>query len=265
MAAGLDFHVRTCRITLRARVPLDLPAPASNRFRGALGFQLPEEVFRPSVQQGPSGMRDRPRPFSLRAHHLDGVSLQPGEPFELALNLFYADPAPFRDAFAHLPWVALADWSETLHQLYLEASGGPGGLSQADLRIRFLTPTELKPPIPPGSLPPFATLLARACDRIAALRAFYGPGPLELDHAAFRAPAAGVATLGGRLGHVSAARASARTGQTHPLGGVTGFVDYAQVPGAYLPWLQAAAWTGVGRQTVWGNGVIAAEPIVSPR
>ncbi|MBI5280792.1 MAG: CRISPR system precrRNA processing endoribonuclease RAMP protein Cas6 [Candidatus Solibacter usitatus] len=260
MPAGLDFHVLTCRISLRARVPLDLPTPAANRFRGALGFQLPEEIFRPSAQEGPSGLHDRPRPFSLRAHHLDGLSLRPGQAFELSLNLFYADPSPFREAFARLAWAAPLDWSETYHHAGLAAEPGP----PFDLRVRFLTPTELKPPVPPGSLPPFATLLARACDRISALRAFYGPGPLDVDHAALRAPAGAVDTLGGDLRHAAAARLSARTGQTHPLGGFTGHVDYAQVPNAFLPWLQAAAFTGVGRQTVWGNGIIAVERIVSP-
>jgi hypothetical protein len=256
MAAGLDFEVRTCRISLRACVPLEFPAPAANRFRGALGFQLPEELFRPSAEDGPSGLRDRPRPFTLRAHHLDGALLRAGEAFDLSLNLFYVDAAPFRDAFARLPWVEVEGWTETRHALDLDAGREPA----ASLRVLFLTPTELKPPVPPGELPRFATLLARIRDRLSALRGFYGPGPLEIDHAAFTRAAEAVQAEGGELRHVSAGRHSARTGQTHPLGGFTGYVDYAGVPGEYVPWLEAAGYTGVGRQTVWGKGVIAMAP-----
>jgi hypothetical protein len=31
-------------------------------------------------------------------------------------------------------------------------------------------------------------------------------------------------------------------------------VEYAGELGEFLPWLRAARWTGVGRQTVWGKG-----------
>ena len=43
------------------------------------------------------------------------------------------------------------------------------------LRVRFLTPTELKG----GDEPEFGVLIARVRDRISMLRALYGPGPLE--------------------------------------------------------------------------------------
>jgi CRISPR-associated endoribonuclease Cas6 len=49
-------------------------------------------------------------------------------------------------------------------------------------------------------------------------------------------------------------RKSGRTGQVHPLGGFTGVAEYQGDLTEFLPWLQAARWVGVGRQTVWGKG-----------
>ncbi len=53
-------------------------------------------------------------------------------------------------------------------------------------------------------------------------------------------------------------RRSSKTGQKHSLGGFTGWVDYEGEYSKFLPWVQAARWTGVGRQTVWGKGSIEA-------
>jgi hypothetical protein len=43
------------------------------------------------------------------------------------------------------------------------------------------------------------------------------------------------------------------------VGGFTGFATYIGEMGEFLPILRAAEWTGVGRQTVWGNGAIKLE------
>jgi hypothetical protein len=51
-------------------------------------------------------------------------------------------------------------------------------------------------------------------------------------------------------------RRSSRTGQTHGIGGFTGFAEYEGDLAEFLPWLEAAQWTGVGRQSVWGKGEI---------
>jgi hypothetical protein len=40
----------------------------------------------------------------------------------------------------------------------------------------------------------------------------------------------------------------------HPLGGFTGSAEYEGDLAEFLPWLRAARWVGVGRQTVWGKG-----------
>ena len=84
------------------------------------------------------------------------------------------------------------------------------------LRIRFLTPTELKDCRHFAERPEFEVLIARIRDRL-----------------------------------------STRTGQSHPLGGFTGEAVYEGPLTPFLPYLEAARFTGVGRQTVWGKGEIA--------
>jgi CRISPR/Cas system endoribonuclease Cas6 (RAMP superfamily) len=49
-------------------------------------------------------------------------------------------------------------------------------------------------------------------------------------------------------------RKSGRTGQVHSLGGFTGEAEYEGALAEFVPWLRAARWVGVGRQTVWGKG-----------
>ncbi|WP_394766582.1 CRISPR system precrRNA processing endoribonuclease RAMP protein Cas6 [uncultured Paludibaculum sp.] len=130
------------------------------------------------------------------------------------------------------------------------------GSFAAKQQVSFLTPTELKPHAG-GEPPPFAILLARACERISALRSFYGAGPLEFDFRALAAQAAAVRCVGGQIDWQAAERRSGRSGQTHPLGGFTGYAEYEGELGPFQPWLEAATWTGVGRQTVWGKGLMA--------
>jgi hypothetical protein len=55
---------------------------------------------------------------------------------------------------------------------------------------------------------------------------------------------------------VEITRRSGRTGQVHPLGGFTGEAEYEGDLAEFVPYLLAAQWTGVGRQTVWGKGAI---------
>ncbi len=61
------------------------------------------------------------------------------------------------------------------------------------------------------------------------------------------------------LDQVSVERVSGRTGQRHSLGGFIGIVEYEGDLGEFVPYLEIARWTGVGRHTVWGKGEIACE------
>jgi hypothetical protein len=65
-----------------------------------------------------------------------------------------------------------------------------------------------------------------------------------------------VATLRSNLQWCSFRRRSSRTGEVHPLGGFTGEVCYSGELAEFVPYLEAAYWTGVGRQTVWGKGAV---------
>ena len=53
----------------------------------------------------------------------------------------------------------------------------------------------------------------------------------------------------------------ALTGQHHPLEGFTGEAEYSGSLDDFLPYLRAAQWTGVGRQTVWGKGELSVEVV----
>jgi hypothetical protein len=258
--AGLDFHVRVCRFVLAPRAHLRFGrGGAANDFRGALGFRLPEAFFRPRSEQGPSGLRDLPRPFVLRTRPLEGRSIAPGENFELRLHLF--DPrasdltaAAVREACvrgigpARIP-LSLVEFALEDFTFDLKCrEAAPDGLL-----VRFLTPVELKgwigvPPLP------FDVLAARLRDRISALRAAYGPGPADFDFRGLAERARAVECVSCRLEQVAAERTSRRTGRRHPLGGAVGECVYRGDLREFVPLLEAGVYTGVGRQTVWGKG-----------
>jgi hypothetical protein len=132
---------------------------------------------------------------------------------------------------------------------------GDGAISS--LCVRFLTPTELKAAGGLAMQPDFPVLFARIRDRISMLRTLYGAGPLEIDFrgAGERAACITMSRCQTEAAHME--RRSTRTGQVHPLGGFTGEAEYRGSLGEFLPYLHAARWTGVGRQTVWGKGEIA--------
>jgi hypothetical protein len=132
----------------------------------------------------------------------------------------------------------------------------PRADAPAAVRVEFLSPTELKHEGQVAARPHFEILFARIRDRVSALRELYGPGPLAIDFRAMGERAEAVRMTGCGLEHVDLERRSSRTGQTHPLGGFTGWADYEGPLAEFLPYLEAAAWTGVGRQAVWGKGEI---------
>jgi CRISPR/Cas system endoribonuclease Cas6 (RAMP superfamily) len=60
---------------------------------------------------------------------------------------------------------------------------------------------------------------------------------------------------------VEIVRRSSRTGQIHPIGGFIGEAEYEGDLTEFVPYLRAAQWTGVGRQTVWGKGQVRVEGV----
>ena len=121
--------------------------------------------------------------------------------------------------------------------------------------MAFQTPTELKGN-PANDRMPFGVLFARIRDRISTLRGLYGEGPLPIDFQAMAERANNVRTVKCDLHYQNVVRRSSRTGAVHSIGGVEGQVDYEGELAEFVPWLNAARYTGVGRHTVWGNGQI---------
>ena len=238
----LRFRFATCKLR-------DFSA---NTLRGAFGSALKKtdadayaRFFAPKMAQGtgPSGLADPPRPFVFRMF----------DPLEAGLNLFLTrNPAVelFTRVMAELGTLRFVAGTEPLH-LPLSASQD----RVCRVRVHFLAPTELKG----AEQPEFGILLARIRDRVSTLRELYGDGPLTIDFKAFGERASRVAMTRRELVPVAARRTSRATGQSHSLGGFTGVAEYEGDLAEFLPYLEIARWTGVGRQTVWGKGEIAYE------
>jgi len=107
--------------------------------------------------------------------------------------------------------------------------------------------------------PEFGVLAARIRDRLSTLRECYDDGPLAIDFRGFGERAARVRMTRCETGRVEVARRSSRTGQVHPIGGFVGEAEYEGELAEFVPYLKAAKWVGVGRQTVWGKGAIEME------
>ena len=196
---------------------------------------------------GPSGLGDPPRPFVLRVTN----------DTEIGMNIFAtSDPLP--DVFENAMRLVKAFTIEAvegkqLSRLPLSAHG----TAVSRLRVRFVTPTALKG----AARPEFGALLSRIRDRVSTLRQLYGAGPLDIDFKRFGTHAAQIRMTRCDLESVDVFRTSRGSGQTHSLGGFTGICEYEGDLTEFLPYLEIARWTGVGRQTVWGNGQLAYEII----
>lgn len=248
------------------------------------------QLFEPRAlnQEGPSGFADHPRPFVFRAMHLDGHAFEPGQTFHFDLHLFEPHTnyiAYFVLAFSELAREGLgpqrskvelatvstlnaeAKASATIYQNGLLQKDAAAQTLRLDLRpdtqpvsrvcVRFLTPTELKNGQQIAVQPEFPILACRIRDRVSLLRELYGEGPLDIDFKAFGVRAAQVKTTSAELRHVDLQRRSSKTGQVHSIGGFVGEAAYEGPLAEFVPFLKAARWTGVGRQTVWGKGEIA--------
>ena len=248
----MTFDCIALRFHFRAKQSIRFPDPAANLIRGALGFQLDASLFAPAVATGPSGLRNRPRPFVLRASELDGRSIPAGQEFDFGVNVFCPGAA-----LAAALESALGGRAELIssasERVVVSLLPDPNPVGR--ITVRFLTPTELKSEGGVVERPEFPVLFARIRERLMALRTFYGPGPVDIG---WPANAAGIRMTRCDIGWRKAERRSTRTGQRHPLGGFTGEADYEGALAAFLPFLRAAYWTGVGRQTVWGKGLIDA-------
>jgi hypothetical protein len=266
---------------------------SGNILRGAFGTILRKSgseseyarIFAPVVQgSGPSGLADSPRPFVLRAMHLDGRTVRVGQPFDFDLHVFdtWDSLLPlFVNAFGSIVTEGLGPrrgranlesvWQlsrcgEPAYRVFdgtklfphdplvLDLTGQETDVH--NLRVRFQSPTELKSGSDLVTRPEFHILFARARDRVSTLRTLYGEGPLDLDFRAMGTRASTVQMIRCEIRHVDIVRRSSRTGQVHPISGFIGDAEYEGELTEFVPILSAAQWTGVGRQTVWGKGAI---------
>jgi hypothetical protein len=263
------------------------PGKSSNVVRGAFGTLLRQSaspadyarLFEPGTALGksPSGLADWPRPLVFRASHLDGLNLPPDAAFVLDVHVFdLSIPvlSLLRAAFSELAICGLGPGRgravlERVEQLDLEDNGrevdetpgAPASLNlsadpepRSHVRLRFVTPTELKAAGESVDKPQFSVLFARLRDRVSTLRALYGPGPLDIDFRALGERSAAVRLVRADLRWERVIRRSGRTGQVHPLGGFMGEVEYQGDLAEFAAWLRAGRWVGVGRHTVWGKG-----------
>jgi hypothetical protein len=252
---------------LRFRASSSEPIWTANRLRGAFGstlkkldeqayarFFTPTAELLPAVsvaarRESPSGLRNLPRPFVFRMREASTGDA------EIGVNLFLRSAL---DLVCRVMHELDFDLVQQPLPLRLSLVAPPNIPCNQCLRVRFLTPTELKG----YDIPEFGPLLSRIRDRISTLRALYGTGPLDLDFQGFGQRAAAVRTIRCELRTVEQHRTSKGTGQRHPIGGFTGIAEYEGVVAEFIPYLEAACWTGVGRQTVWGKGEIAVEVLV---
>jgi hypothetical protein len=257
----LDLQV--LRFSFVATRSFTFPRPASNKLRGIIGNGLwkrcddaYQRFFVPAQAKGPSGLSDPPRPFVLRAAHLDGIFVPSGGEFHFELHLF-----DLRNSWVPVLSESLATIAGA--RLLDVAADKPFALDLEPLKevhavkLCFLTPMELKTRGGLAQQPEFAILAARARDRISTLRQLYGDGPLAIDFAGFGERSARIEMTRCEVRHTEAERRSGRTGQTHSLGGFVGEAEYSGDLTEFIPYLRAAQFTGVGRQTSWGKGHIA--------
>jgi hypothetical protein len=259
------FDLFALRYFFTAQKPVRFPPrETANLFRGQFGKALYrhhpnvyERVFGPFKDKDvPSGLQDPPRPFALRVRHLDGAVL---DRFHIGLNLFDTNQPVLVGSAIAMAILELArqslraDFDRVEREPFHLPLTRTGTVSR--VRVHFLTPTELKPVVPPE----FGVLFARVRDRISNLRAFYGAGPLDIDFKTMGQRARAVEMTYSDLVHVDAERVSRNTGQRHPLSGFTGVAEYEGDLTEFIPYLEIAQYTGVGRQTVWGKGEISIE------
>jgi hypothetical protein len=251
------FDLFAVRLHFEAGRPVTFPEGATaNLFRGQFGKvlhqrhpELYERWFKPVRETGvPSGLHDPPRPFVFRVRHLESAPLERGQRFHVGINLFETYVPEIGEAIEEVVGERLIA-IEGLEMLRLPLESA----AQASrVKVHFLTPTELKP----ANEPEFGRLFARVRDRIATLRSLYGAGPLNIDFRAIGERAGLVRTASWKIAYRKVTRT---TGSRHPLGGFTGVAEYEGDLAEFIPYLEIAAYTGVGRQTVWGKGEIAVE------
>ncbi len=261
----MPFRVSSVRFKFEGAGKFQPPAGGeTDLFRGALGAELrsSSEIygrwFDPRWPDGPSGLRDAPRPFVLS---WAGAEDSKSDVFALELTLFETVPLleviePAMKAAIERRTGASRIWIEhktSVLDLPFEKPQ-PGECDR--LRLHFLTPIELKSSGKVLCEPDFPVLIERLAERVWALGRLYQHWRPDFDVRPWLETAKGVRRTDWEWHRSDWHRRSARSGAVHSVGGYTGWADYEGSLGAIVPLLEIGRWTGVGRQTVWGKGRI---------
>ncbi|MDX2266738.1 MAG: CRISPR system precrRNA processing endoribonuclease RAMP protein Cas6 [Bryobacter sp.] len=240
---GNDFSVTIAEAQIVA--PRDFLIPkygAGNFIRGQWGKDLHQndpDLYRhifapPRRSEGPSGLFDSPRPFVLRVRDWEGKQVQAGQKLRFRLHLF-----------SSIKTISISP--KQFLEFNLDHLSGV-----CELSLTFLSPTELK-----GGEPwNFASLLGRVRDRVSTLRSLYQGGPLALDFTKLGDEARKIEASFQDLSRIDRQRRSGTNQQLHPLSGWVGTVRFRGDLAPFLPLIQIAEYTGIGRHTVWGQGEI---------
>lgn len=130
------------------------------------------------------------------------------------------------------------------------------------LMIIFHTPTLLKQRGEILNEPYFPAIAVRARDRIESMRSIYqSAASAEDEFREYAVRARSIRMVAAQIQQVEATRRSTRTGIKQKLAGFLGFAEFEGDLTEFVPYLLAAYWTGVGRETVWGHGAIQAIPL----
>lgn len=261
------------------------------------------EVFEPGPPAGGERLRnftDLPRPFVFDEPLDARTTFTPGDKLEFGLSVVgvIARHAPYfvtafqslaetglgprRAPFSLESVVAIAGAGRE-HELYRRGSARvlpvapqvtaadlmqPGDASRESLHLRFLTPVDLRDAGRSVRAPHFGPLLRRLRDRLSALAAFFGGGPLMLDFKGLGHLADEVRLVQARTRDVSVRRTSARTQQTHDVGGFLGEARYeGPALGVLMPLVRVGEVLHVGRHAAFGNGrmqVLDERPATGP-
>jgi CRISPR-associated endoribonuclease Cas6 len=142
------------------------------------------------------------------------------------------------------------DWFESRLQELQSSIGN----AQSMANLSFLTPTFIRAHGQVIREPEFHHIFKRLRDRINALCAFFGDGPLDIDFRSIGERSEYVRKVTSRFEWAPRERTSSKTSQRHEISGFVGEGTYGGNLTEFLPWLAMGELVHVGKHTAWGNG-----------
>ncbi len=250
-------------------------------------------IFSPHSMDGPLRLRDTPRGFVIKPSLEKEDTFTRDRPFAFDIVLFgnripyhpwilvpvqtlgSVGIGPRRDRFTIFNIEALRgdealsiyDPNTRLVQNVelkfnpVENSGKWETYDRQKITLEFLTPTRIRynPTGEKGGskvvrVPEFHHLLKRLRDRINALAAVYGDGPLKVDFKGLGSRAEAVKIAESHISWVEIKRKSRTQGIWHDQSGFVGQITYTGHLEEFLPFLLMGEFVHVGEDAVFGNG-----------